>query len=216
MEVINPVIKNQLKEGIENPDFFWDRAARELPWLKTWDQVFQYDYPTFNWFIGAKTNLSYMCIDHHVNQGRGGHTAFIYANELGEREQITYAQLKRAVEKAAAGLRGLGIGKGDRLTVYMPNSLETVILMLATVRIGAIHSVVFAGFGAPALADRIKASGSKAVFSADIAYRKGSEVQLKSIVDDAIDLGCDSVEHQVVLKRHPETPMRTGLSLIHI
>ena len=95
----------------------------------------------------------------------------------------------------------------------MPNTLETVILMLATVRIGAIHSVVFAGFGAPALADRIKASGSKAVFSADIAYRKGSEVQLKSIVDDAIDLGCDSVERQVVLKRHAETPMREGIDI---
>ena len=213
MEVINPVIKNKLKEGTENPESFWDQAARELPWLKTWDQVFEYNYPTFNWFIGAKTNLSYMCIDHHINQGRGGHTAFIYANELGQREQITYAQLKRAVEKAAAALRGLGIGKGDRLTIYMPNTLETVILMLATVRIGAIHSVVFAGFGAPALADRIKASGSKAVFSADIAYRKGSEVQLKSIVDDAIDLGCDSVERQVVLKRHAETPMREGIDI---
>ena len=209
MDLINPVIKNRLRAGVEDPDAFWDSAARELPWLKTWDKVFEANYPSFKWFLGAQTNLSYMCVDHQVSAGRGGHAAFIYANELGGHQIITYAQLKREVERAAAALRGLGLGKGDRLTIYMPNSLETVALMLATVRIGAVHSVVFAGFGAPALADRIKASGSRAVFSADVAYRKGTQVQLKRIVDEALELGCDTVEHQVVVLRNEGVPMKS-------
>lgn len=214
MDVINPIIKNRMRAGIEDPDAFWDAAARELPWLKTWDTVFEADYPSYKWFVGAQTNLSYMCVDYQVACGKAGHTAFIYANERGDRELITYAQLKREVERTAAALRGLGLGKGDRLTIYMPNSLETVILMLATVRIGAIHSIVFAGFGAPALSDRIKASGSKAVFTADVAYRKGTEVQLKSIMDDALDLGCDTVEHQVVLIRtQAQVQMKIGRDL---
>ncbi len=211
MDLINPVIKSRIRAGAEDPDAFWDAAARALPWLKTWDTVFEPDYPSFKWFAGAQTNLSYMCVDHQVEAGRGGHAAFIYANERGEREVVTYAQLKRNVERCAAALRALGIGKGDRLTIYMPNSLETVTLMLATVRIGAIHSVVFAGFGAPALADRIERSGSRAVFSADIAYRRGAAVPLKGLVDAALELGCDAVERHVVLLRGDgDTPMKSG------
>ena len=214
MDIVNPIVRNQLRVGLEDSDAFWDKTARQLPWLRTWEKVYEADYPTFKWFLGAQTNLSYMCLDHQVASGRGGHTAFIYASERGNRELITYAQLKREVERTAAALRGLGLGKGDRLTIYMPNSLETVILMLATVRIGAIHSIVFAGFGAPALADRIRASGSRAVFTADVAFRKGTEVQLKSIVDGALALGCDSVEHQVVvLRTEAETPMTGGRDL---
>ena len=214
MDIVNPIVRNLLRVGLEDSDAFWDNTARQLPWLRTWEKVYEADYPTFKWFLGAQTNLSYMCLDHQVASGRGGHTAFIYASERGNRELITYAQLKREVERTAAALRGLGLGKGDRLTIYMPNSLETVILMLATVRIGAIHSIVFAGFGAPALADRIRASGSRAVFTADVAFRKGTEVHLKSIVDGALALGCDSVEHQVVvLRTEAETPMTSGRDL---
>ena len=214
MDIVNPIVRNRLRVGLEDSDAFWDNTARQLPWLRTWEKVYEADYPTFKWFLGAQTNLSYMCLDHQVASGRGGHTAFIYASERGNRELITYAQLKREVERTAAALRSLGLGKGDRLTIYMPNSLETVILMLATVRIGAIHSIVFAGFGAPALADRIRASGSRAVFTADVAFRKGTEVQLKSIMDGALALGCDSVEHQVVvLRTEAETPMTSGRDL---
>ena len=214
MDIVNPIVRNLLRVGLEDSDAFWDNTARQLPWLRTWEKVYEADYPTFKWFLGAQTNLSYMCLDHQVASGRGGHTAFIYASERGNRELITYAQLKREVERTAAALRSLGLGKGDRLTIYMPNSLETVILMLATVRIGAIHSIVFAGFGAPALADRIRASGSRAVFTADVAFRKGTEVQLKSIVDGALALGCDSVEYQVVvLRTEAETPMTSGRDL---
>ncbi|MEE8518650.1 MAG: AMP-binding protein, partial [Dehalococcoidia bacterium] len=191
---------------MNDQDKLWDKAARELPWLRTWDTVFEPDYPTFKWFVGGQTNLSYLCIDHHVANGRGAHPAIIYASERGDRETLTYAQLKVSVERAAAALRGMGLTKGDRLTIYMPNCLEAVVLMLATVRIGAIHSVVFAGFSAPALADRIRASGSRLVVTADVAYRKGGEVRLKEIVDDALALGCDSVEHAVVLQRGAEAP----------
>ncbi len=207
MDLVNPVVRSMQRAGLDNPDAFWDAAARQLPWMRTWDKVYEADYPSFRWFLGARTNLSWMCVDQRVEAGRGGHAAFIYANERGGREVITYGQLLRRVDRAAAALRGMGVRKGDRLTIYMPNALETVTLMLAAVRIGAIHSVVFAGFGAPALADRIRASGSRLVFSADVAYRRGAEVNLKAIVDDALALGCDTVEHQIVALRNEGVPM---------
>ena len=214
MDIVNPIVRNRMRAGLEDSDAFWDSAARKLPWLKTWDTVYEADYPSFRWFVGGQTNLSYMCVDHQTASGRGGHAAFIYASERGVRQVLTYAQLQRQVERAAAALRGMGLRKGDRLTIYMPNALETVVLMLATVRIGAIHSIVFAGFSAPALADRISASGSRLVFSADVAYRRGGEVNLKSIVDDALALGCDTVEHQVVLLRNEDVPMTERARLL--
>jgi len=201
MEIISPTVRRLTAEALETPEKFWDKAARQIPWLRTWDSVYEADYPSFKWFVGGQTNLSYAAIDHQVDQGRGGHTALIYANELGVREAITYAQLKRKVEAVAAALRGMGLKRGDRLTIYMPNCLETVYLMLATVRIGAIHSVVFAGFGGPALADRVRASGSRLVFTADVGYRKGGTVDLKQLMDDALALGCETVERCITLKR---------------
>jgi len=201
MDLVNPVIQRWRREATEDPERFWDRAARELHWFRTWDKVLDHQPPTFNWFVGGRTNLAYNCLDHHVRSGRGGQAALIYANERGERQTFTYAQMKHQVERIASGLRALGIGKGDRLTIYMPTTPEAIMLMLATVRIGAIHSVVFAGFGATALADRITASGSKAVFTADVTYRKGANVPLKGIVDDAVKQAGDVVEHVVVLQR---------------
>src|SRR5205823_5251080 len=125
----------------------------------------------------------------------------IYVNERGERAVYTYAQVLHDVKRIAAALRALGIGKGDRITVYMPTSAVAVMLMLATVRIGAIHSVVFAGFGASALGDRIAASGSKAVFAADVTYRKGKDVALTPILEEALKIGGATVEHVVVWNR---------------
>ena len=201
MEIISPTVRRLTAEALEAPEKFWDQAARQIPWLKTWDTVYQPDYPSFKWFVGGQTNLSFVAIDHQIAEGRGGRTAFIYASELGVREAVTYTQLKQKVEAVAAALRGMGLKRGDRLTIYMPNCLETVYLMLATVRIGAIHSVVFAGFGGPALADRIRASGSRLVFTADVGFRKGSTVNLKKLMDDALALGCETVEHCVMLRR---------------
>ena len=199
--LITPVVQRWLEDARNDPDAFWDRAARELPWFKTWDTVFEWTPPTFRWFIGGETNLCYSALDHHVANGRGEHPALIYFNERSERAVHTYAQVLDEVKRIAAALRGLGIGKGDRITIYMPTSAEAVMLMLATVRIGALHSVVFAGFGASALGDRIEASGSKAVFTADVTYRKGKEGALVPIVEEALKIGGATVEHVVIWER---------------
>ncbi len=213
--LVSPVVQKWIDEGKQDPDAFWGRAANELHWFRKWDRVLDWTPPTFKWFVGAQTNLAYNALDYHVKRGWGGHAALVYLNERGERRTYTYAHLLHEVERVAAALRGMGIKKGDRLTVYMPTSPEAIILMLATVRIGAIHSVVFAGFGAKALGDRIQASGSKLVFTADVTYRKGKDTHLKEIVDQALDNAGDKVEHVVVLKRTPgETPMRAGRDIL--
>ncbi len=201
MQLTSPVVRRWIEDARRDPDGFWDQAARELPWFRTWERVFAWDPPTFRWFVGARTNLAYNAVDRHVEAGRGGHTALIYLNERGDRALYTYAQLQHEVARLAAALRGLGIGKGDRVTIYMPTCPEAVMLMLAVTRIGAIHSVVFAGFGAKALGDRIAASASRAVFTADVTYRKGKDIPLKSIVDEALESAGEGVEHVVVLNR---------------
>jgi acetyl-CoA synthetase len=212
--LVNPLVNRWLEEARENQDQFWEKAAAQVHWFRPWQRVFQWDFPSFRWFIGAETNLAYNALDVHVQQGRGGHAALVYASERGERRLFTYAQLLYEVERTAAALRGLGLQKGDRLTIYMPTCPEAIILMLATVRIGAIHSVVFAGFGAGALGDRVRASGSRAVFIGDITYRKGKDVPLKGIVDAALEGGGHSVEHVVVLKRGAEhVPMNAERDL---
>ena len=196
-----PMVLGMVEDGLRDPEAFWDRAARELPWFRTWDKVFQADPPTFRWFIGGATNLCYNAVDHHVSEGNGGRAAIIYFNERGDRAVLTYAQLLHEVKRVAAAMRGLGIEKGDRVTLSMPTCPQAVIVMLACARIGAIHSVVFAGFGAHALADRISASGSRVVFTADVTYRRGKEFPLKKFVDDALALGGEDVEQVIVLQR---------------
>jgi acetyl-CoA synthetase len=208
VSLITPTVNRWIEDGLRDPEGFWERAARELPWFRGWDRVFEWTPPTFRWFIGAETNLAYNALDHHVAHGRGGQAALIYLNERGERAAYTYAQLLYEVKRLAASLRSVGISKGDRLTIYMPTSAEAIMLMLATVRIGAIHSVVFAGFGANALGDRIAASGSRLVFTADVTYRKGKSVRLKEIVDEALTIGGATVEHVVVWER--ERPAKAG------
>ena len=201
MDLINPVVRQWLRDAQADVEGFWARAGQELPWLRPWDRVFEWDYPTFRWYVGGRTNLALNCVDRHVAAGRAGHTALVYLNERGERRLYSYAQLRYEVRRAAAALRGLGIGKGDRLTIYMPTCPEAIILMLATVWIGAIHSVVFAGFGAGALGDRIRASGSRLVFASDTTYRKGRDVPLLGIVDAALKDPGHSVERVIVLPR---------------
>jgi len=213
MELVNPIVRRWCREATADPERFWARAAEELPWFRTWDRVFDWQFPTFKWFSGAQTNLAYNCLDHQVAHGRAGQAALIYVNERGERRLFTYAQLRREVERIAAALRGMGIEKGDRLTVYMPTCPEAIMVMLATVRIGAIHSVVFAGFGAGALGDRIRASGSRLVFTANVTYRKGNDVRLKEIVDAALETDGDSVEHVVVLRRGGGEPLMSRRDL---
>ncbi len=211
MELINPIVRRWVRRARDDPAGFWARAAEQLPWFRKWERVFEWTFPTFRWYLGGQTNLAVNCLDQHVAQGRGGTTALVYASERGERRLYSYAQLRREVERAAAALRGMGIRKGDRVTIYMPTCPEAIVLMLAAVRIGAIHSVVYAGFGAGALADRIHASGSRLVFTADATFRKGRDVPLWGIVDAALEAAGGTVEHVVVLSRGGEgAPLRPG------
>jgi acetyl-CoA synthetase len=206
-------LETLLSLGREDPERLWSDAAAELYWLRPWEHVFVAEPPSFRWFAGAETNLCAACLDRHVEVGEGERAAVVYLNERGERRVLTYASLLRDVERAAAALRALGLGRGDRLTLYLPVCPEALVVMLAAVRIGAVHSVVFAGFGAGALADRIEASGSRLVVCADVTYRKGTDVRLKEIVDAALALGCESVEHVVVLRRDDNTPLNGGRDL---
>jgi acetyl-CoA synthetase len=211
VEVVNPIVKRWKQDAAVDPEGFWARAADRLPWFRKWDRVFEWNPPTFKWFLGAQTNLAYNCLDEHVNHGRGGQAALVYENERGERAVYTYAQLLEAVKQAAAALRGMGVGKGDRVAIYMPTCPEAIVMMLACTRIGAIHLVVFAGFGAGALAERVQLAGAKALFAADITWRKGREVQLKPIVDAALETVGGTVERVVVLRRGESAPsMKDG------
>ncbi len=189
-------------EASADPEGFWRRVADEhVLWFRAPDRIFEHEPPTFRWFSGGRTNLCWSALDRHVADGRGDQPALIAADERGGRRTLTYAQLLHEVRRIAAAMRALGIGHGDRVTIYMPTCAEAVATMLATVRIGAIHSVVFAGFGQGALGDRIRASGSRLVVAADVTYRKGTEVPLKSIVDAALKDDPGAVEHVVVLRR---------------
>jgi acetyl-CoA synthetase len=190
------------RRSLDDPEAFWLEAAERLDWTKPPDRAFEgREPPTFVWFPGGRTNLSVNALDRHVAAGRGEQTALLALDERGGRRSLTYRELLTEVERVAAGLRGLGIGQGDRLTIYMPTSVEAIVAMLATVRIGAMHCVVFAGFGAGALGDRIRASGSRLVLAADVTYRKGKDVDLLAMLDDALDSGPSDVERVVVLRR---------------
>lgn len=205
-QIVNPLVRRWREETERDPEGVWTRAAERVHWFRRWDRVFEWTYPSFRWFLGAETNLCYNAVDLQVAQGRAGQAALVYANERGERRVLTYGQLLWEVERIAAALRAFGIRKGDRITLYMPTCPEAIALMLACVRIGAIHSVVFAGFGAHALADRVQASGSRLVFTADLTWRKGREVPLKGIVDAALERAGETVERVVVVRRGAEAP----------
>jgi acetyl-CoA synthetase len=215
MDVVSPRVRAMRRQASEDPDAFWAAAADALPWFRRWDRVFDWDPERpdehgryFRWFEGGLTNLAWNCVDRHVERGWGGHAALVCESEGGERRVLTYAQLQHEVRRTAAALRGLGVGRGDRVAVYMPTCAEAIVLMLACARIGAIHIVVFAGFGSGALGERVRLAGAKALFCADLTPRKGRDVPLKGIVDDAV-AGSD-VEHVVVLRRGADAPPMTA------
>src|SRR5262245_21975571 len=210
MDLIPPAVRRACEEAKRDPESFWSEAAKAVPWFQKWDRAFDWTPPTFRWFSGGKTNLAWNAVDHHVAAGRGGHAALAAVNERGQRRVYTFSQLKYEVARVAAAMRGMGVTKGDRVTIYMPTIPEAIFTMLAAVRIGAIHVVVFAGFGSGALGDRIRASGSKAVFTADRTFRKGKDVALKEIVDQALAGGGHAVEKVVVWNRGGSAPMIPG------
>jgi len=207
-----PLLKEMLREALENPEDFWGKIAEKLHWFRRWDRVFEWNYPNFTWFKGGVTNLSYNCIEANVKKGRGDHAAIIWENGEGlPSRSLTYNQLLLEVKQFAAALKALGVGRGDRVTIYMPMVPEAAVAMLATTRIGAVHSVVFGGFGYGALADRISDAGSKIVVTADVGFRRGEIVNLKGVVDEALKIDGKSVEKVIVLKRGDKTPqMKAG------
>ena len=192
------------REAREDPSAFWAREAADLPWFSPWESVLDWTPPTFTWFKGATTNLTYACLDRHIESGHGDRPALIWLREDGAERRLSYGELLHEVERVAAALRTLGLGHGDRVTISMPVSVEAIALMLACARIGAIHSVVFAGFGEGALGQRIRLSGSKAVFVSDSTRRRGKVVPLKHIVDAALAAGDHEVEHVIVQRREPD------------
>src|SRR5690348_3632572 len=188
------------KESVEQPEKFWSRAAEELHWFKKWDKVLEWDAPWAKWFVGGQINLSYNCLDRHAATWRKNKAALIWEGEPGEQRTLTYNQLLAEVSKFANVLRSLGIKKGDTVAIYMGMTPELAIAMLACARIGAAHSVIFGGFAAQALVDRINDAQSVAVITQDGSYRRGAEIALKATVDDALP-ACPTVKSVVVYKR---------------
>jgi acetyl-CoA synthetase len=183
-----------------DPEGFWADIARELHWFKPWDKVLEWEVPWAKWFLGGKINLSYNCLDRHVETWRKNKAAIIWESEPGEVRTLTYQQLLTEVKRFANVLKSLDIKSGDRVAIYMGMCPELPIAMLACARIGAVHSVIFGGFSANALVDRITDQEAVAVITQDSSFRRGSEVKLKAAVDEAIDR-CPSVKHVVVYKR---------------
>jgi len=202
------------KLGAKSPERFWAKMAKEhVSWFTPWKQVLQWKPPFARWFVGGKLNVSYNCLDRHLggkNSWRKTKAAIIWEGEPGDSRVLTYGELHREVCKFANVLKGLGVKKGERVAIYMPMVPELAIAMLACARIGAPHSIVFGGFSAEALRDRIVDAGAKVVITADGGFRKGAAFPLKPAVDDAVE-GIPAVEHVVVVERTGEaTAMREG------
>ena len=169
------------QEFMHDPEAFWDRIARELVWFEPWDRVLEWNYPYAKWFVNGKLNITYNCLDRHVTSDHKDKPAIVWRGERGEERRLTYDDLHREVMRFANGLTRLGVGKGDRVCIYMPLVPEQIVAMLACARIGAVHSVIFGGFGPDALAMRINDAEAKVLITADVAYRRGKAVPLREI-----------------------------------
>lgn len=192
--------KKIYRESVRNPEKFWERTASELHWFKRWRKVLQWKVPFAKWFVGGKTNVSFNCLDRHLNSWRKNKAAILWEGEPGDTRTLTYQELHREVCRFANVLKSLGVVKGDRVVLYMPQIPELAIAMLACARIGATHSVIFAGFSSQALLDRIEDAQAKLVITADGAHRRGNIVPLKENVDLALRrLSC--VQNVIVYRR---------------
>ncbi|HLE81793.1 MAG TPA: acetate--CoA ligase [Dehalococcoidia bacterium] len=198
------------RRSLEDPERFWAEEARKLDWYKTWDRVLDWDPPYARWFVGGRLNASYQCVDRHVKTWRKSKVAVYWEGETGETRVLSYSTLSREVNRVASALRKLGVGDGDRVAIYLPMVPELPIFMLACARIGAVHTVIFSGFSAQAIADRVNDLKAKAIITADGGYRRGKITPLKEITDEAVRL-CPSVEKVVVVKRTGQpVPMKEG------
>ncbi len=188
------------KQSIANPEKFWDGIAKELHWFSPWNKVLDWNYPWAKWFVGGTCNIAYNCLDRHVQTWRKNKVAVIWVGEEGQERILTYGELYRQVNKCANGLKSLGLNKGDRVMIYLPKIPEQIVAMLACARIGVIHSVVYSGFSATALAARIEACEARVVITADVGYDRSRKIPLKPVVDEAV-AKCQTVEKVIVVQR---------------
>jgi acetyl-CoA synthetase len=188
-------------EADEDYQGFWARQSADLlSWSTDWDTICEWELPFAKWFVGGQLNVSYNCLDRHVEAGRGDKVAFYWEGEPGDSRVLTYADLLDEVQRFANALKGLGIQRGDRINIYLPMVPEAAIAMLACARIGAAHSVVFGGFSAQSLSDRINDAEAKVLITADGGYRRGEVFALKPAADEAI-VSTPTIEHVVVVRR---------------
>ncbi len=187
------------KRSLEQPDEFWSDIASELRWFRGWDKVLEWNEPHAKWFVGGQTNMAYNCLDRQLEK-HADKIAILWEGEPGDVRRVTYRELHAEVCKFANVLKSLGVTKGDRVTIYLPMIVEAAVAMLACARIGATHSVVFGGFSAGALADRINDCQSKLLIAADGSYRRGAIVPLKQNCDEALE-NTPGVEKVVIVKR---------------
>jgi acetyl-CoA synthetase len=198
------------RRSVEDPEGFWAEQAEILHWQKRWEKTLVWEPPFVQWFVGGRVNLSENCLDRHLGSWRKNKAAILWEGEPGETRTLTYQQLHREVCRFANVLKSLGVQKGERVGLYMPMIPETAVAMLACARIGAPHSVVFGGFSAESLRDRMNDAQAKVIVTADGAYRRGTIVHLKANVDAALS-GTPSVKNVVVVKRTgEEIPMHLG------
>ncbi|MGZ4241548.1 MAG: AMP-binding protein, partial [Actinomycetota bacterium] len=206
----DPAIYDRAATDFED---FWAEQARLLDWFRPWERVLEWELPFAKWFVGGRLNVSVNCLDRHVAAGGGDKIAYFFEGEPGDRRTITYAELLDEVCRFGNALRALGIQKGDRIAIYMPMIPELPVAMLACARIGAVHSVVFGGFSADALAGRIQDAEARLLVTADGGWRRGQQVPLKHNADEAV-ARCPSIEHVVVVQRtETDVPMQSGRDL---
>ncbi len=187
--------------SIADPEGFWAAEAREhLHWFEPFNKTLEWNLPMAKWFVGGKTNACYNCLDAHLAAGRGDRTAIIWEGEPGDERRLTFADLHQEVCRFANALKKLGVGTGDVVSIYMPMTPELAIAMLACARIGAVHSVIFAGFSAEAIADRNHDAGAKVMITSDGLYRRGKVLPLKASVDEALKKS-PTVQSCIVLRR---------------
>ena len=188
-------------EAKADPLAFWDKLARQdLHWFKPYDTVLEWNEPFAKWFVGGQTNASYNCLDKHIEAGNGDRVALLWEGEPGDQRTLTYRELHEDVCKFANAMKGLGVGQGDVVSIYMPMVPELVVAMLACARIGAVHSVIFAGFSSEAIADRNLDASAKLQITADGGWRRGKTLPLKETVDAALAKS-GTVENCIVQKR---------------
>src|SRR5688572_7330741 len=201
------------KRAAEDPEAYWSEIASQLHWFEKWNKVLDWELPFSRWFVGGKTNISYNCLDRHLTTARKNKVAILWEGEPGETRALSYQMLHREVCRFANVLKSLGLKKGDRATVYMGMVPELAIALLACARIGVAHNVVFGGFSAEALRERINDSKSRILITADGGYRRGSTVALKKNVDEALS-DTPTIEKVIVYRRTgDDIPMKAGRDL---